>query len=342
MDSITDNAPTLTAADSARSGRWSVDQVAVLFELPFSDLIYRAHCVHREHFDPNAVQLSTLLSIKTGGCPEDCGYCPQAARHHTNVENEEMLAVDAVVVAARAAKDNGATRFCMGAAWRGPKQRDLERVIEMVKAVRALGMETCVTLGMLKAGQAGQLKAAGLDYYNHNLDTAPEFYGEIISTRAQDDRLDTLGQVRAAGIHVCCGGIVGMGEARRTRAALVAQLANLDPYPESVPINNLVQVEGTPLYGTAKLDLLEFVRTIACARITMPKAMVRLSAGRQEMPEGIQELCFFAGANSIFYGDKLLTTGNPEAASDRALMDKLGMYPMWGEARGERREAEDR
>jgi biotin synthase len=325
MDSIIDNAATATAADSVRGERWSVDQVAALFELSFNDLIYRAHCVHREHFDPNAVQLSTLLSIKTGGCPEDCGYCPQAVRYHTGIDNEEMLAVDAVAAAARAAKDNGATRFCMGAAWRGPKQRDLERVIDMVKAVRALGMETCATLGMLKAGQAGQLKAAGLDYYNHNLDTAPEFYGEVISTRAQDDRLDTLDKVRDAGIHVCCGGIVGMGETRRIRAALIAQLANLDPYPESVPLNNLVQVEGTPLHGTAKLDLLEFVRAIACARITMPKAMVRLSAGRQEMPEGIQALCFFAGANSIFYGDKLLTTGNPEAVCDRELFARLGI-----------------
>jgi biotin synthase len=325
MDSITDNAAIAFTADSVDRSRWSVDQVAALFELPFNDLIHRAHCVHREYFDPNAVQLSTLLSIKTGGCPEDCGYCPQAARYHTNVDNEDMLAVDAVVAAARAAKDKGATRFCMGAAWRGPKQRDLERVIEMVKAVRSLGLETCATLGMLKAGQAQQLKAAGLDYYNHNLDTAPEFYGEIISTRTQDDRLDTLAKVRAAGIHVCCGGIVGMGETRRTRAALIAQLANLDPYPESVPINNLVQVEGTPLHGTARLDPLEFVRTIACARVTMPKAMVRLSAGRQEMPEGIQALCFFAGANSIFYGDKLLTTGNPEAERDRALFARLGI-----------------
>jgi biotin synthase len=239
-----------------------------------------------------------------------------------------MLAVDAVLAAARAAREQGATRFCMGAAWRGPKQRELTRVLEMVKAVRELGMETCATLGMLKAGQAEQLKEAGLDYYNHNLDTAPEFYGEIVSTRTQDDRLDTLDKVRNAGLHVCSGGIVGMGETRRTRAGLLAQLANLDPYPESVPINNLVQVEGTPLHGTAALDPFEFVRTIAAARITMPKAMVRLSAGRQEMPEGIQALCFAAGANSIFYGDKLLTTGNPEAARDRALLDKLGMYPM--------------
>ena len=333
MDTITQNAQVRGFADNAADPRWTVAQVAALFELPFNDLIHRAHTVHRAHFDPNAVQLSTLLSVKTGGCPEDCGYCPQAARHHTGVDNEDMLAVDAVVAAARAAKEQGATRFCMGAAWRGPKQRDLERVIDMVKAVRALGMETCATLGMLKAGQAGQLAAAGLDYYNHNLDTAPEFYGEIVSTRTQDDRLDTLEQVRTAGIHVCCGGIVGMGETRRMRAALIAQLANLDPYPESVPINNLVQVEGTPLNGSAKLDLFEFVRTIACARITMPKAMVRLSAGRQEMPEAIQALCFFAGANSIFYGDKLLTTGNPEAEQDRALMGRLGMYPM--EMKGE-------
>ena len=333
MDTITQNAQVRGFADNAADPRWTAAQVAALFELPFNDLIHRAHTVHRAHFDPNAVQLSTLLSIKTGGCPEDCGYCPQAARHHTGVDNEDMLAVDAVVAAARAAKEQGATRFCMGAAWRGPKQRDLERVIDMVKAVRALGMETCATLGMLKAGQAGQLAAAGLDYYNHNLDTAPEFYGEIVSTRTQDDRLDTLEQVRNAGIHVCCGGIVGMGETRRMRAALIAQLANLDPYPESVPINNLVQVEGTPLNGSAKLDLFEFVRTIACARITMPKAMVRLSAGRQEMPEAIQALCFFAGANSIFYGDKLLTTGNPEAEQDRALMGRLGMYPM--EMKGE-------
>ena len=284
--------------------------------------------MHREHFDPNAVQMSTLLSIKTGGCPEDCGYCPQAARHHTSVENEAMLSVDEVVAAARAARDKGATRFCMGAAWRGPKQRELERVLGMVRAVRELGMETCATLGMLKEGQAEQLKEAGLDYYNHNLDTAPEFYGNIISTRTQDDRHDTLDKVRAAGLNVCCGGIVGMGESRRTRAALLVEIANLDPYPESVPINNLVQVEGTPLHGTDTLDPLEFVRTIACARITMPKAMVRLSAGRQAMSDGIQALCFLAGANSIFYGDKLLTTGNPEAERDRELMQRLGLHAM--------------
>jgi biotin synthase len=328
MDTLSHNAPAPAAADTVRKVQWTNDAVAHLLDLPFNDLLFRAQSVHRENFDANAVQLSTLLSIKTGGCPEDCGYCPQAARYHTEVENEDMLTVDAVVAAARAARDQGATRFCMGAAWRGPKQRELARVLEMVKAVRGLGMETCATLGMLKEGQAEQLKDAGLDYYNHNLDTAPEFYGEIVSTRTQDDRLDTLGKVRNAGLHVCSGGIVGMGETRRTRAALIAQLANLDPYPESVPINNLVQVEGTPLHGTAQLDPFEFVRTIAAARITMPKAMVRLSAGRQEMSEGIQALCFAAGANSIFYGDKLLTTGNPEAQLDRALLDKLGMHPM--------------
>ena len=306
---------------------WTVEAVEGLYGLPFSDLVYRAQTVHREHFDANRVQLSTLLSIKTGGCPEDCGYCPQAARYHTGVANEALLSLDEVVRAAQAAKDKGATRFCMGAAWRGPKERELEHVVEMVKAVRALGMETCATLGLLKAGQAEQLKAAGLDYYNHNIDTAPEFYGEIIHTRTQDDRLATLRQVRSAGLHVCCGGIVGMGESRRTRAALIAQLANMDPYPESVPINNLVQVEGTPLHGTEALDPFEFVRTIACARITMPKAVVRLSAGRQEMSEGIQALCFLAGANSIFYGEKLLTTGNPEAERDAALFARLGLRP---------------
>ena len=328
MDAIPNNAVPGRNADRRTAARWNVDQVEALFELPFGDLMFRAQSVHRAHFDPNAVQMSTLLSIKTGGCPEDCGYCPQAARYHTGIENEALLSVDEVVAAARAARDQGATRFCMGAAWRGPKQREVDRVLGMVKAVHELGMETCATLGMLKEGQAEQLKQAGLDYYNHNLDTAPEFYGNIISTRTQNDRHETLDKVRAAGINVCCGGIVGMGETRRTRAALLVEIANLDPYPESVPINNLVQVEGTPLHGTAALDPLEFVRTIACARITMPKAMVRLSAGRQEMSEGIQALCFLAGANSIFYGDKLLTTGNPEAERDRALMQKLGLHAM--------------
>jgi biotin synthase len=316
-------------ADTARaSARWSVEQVEALFALPFSDLLHRAHGVHREHFEPNAVQLSTLLSVKTGGCPEDCGYCPQAARYHTDVADEELLPLETVVATARLAKENGATRFCMGAAWRGPKPRDLERVAQMVTAVRALGLETCATLGLLKEGQAEQLKSAGLDYYNHNIDTAPEFYGEIITTRTQQDRLDTLGRVRRAGIRVCCGGIIGMGESRRTRAALIAQLASLDPYPESVPINNLVQVAGTPLHGTPELDSLEFVRTIACARITMPAAMVRLSAGRQQMSEAVQALCFHAGANSIFYGEKLLTTGNPDVEHDRRLFEKLGLRPM--------------
>jgi biotin synthase len=309
---------------------FTVEGVEALFELPFNDLLHRAQTTHRQHFDPNEVQLSTLLSIKTGGCPEDCGYCPQAARYHTGVENEALLPLAEVVAAAQAAKANGATRFCMGAAWRGPKQKDLERVLDMVKAVRALGLETCATLGLLKEGQAEQLKDAGLDYYNHNLDSAPEFYGDIVTTRDYQDRLDTLGHVRRAGMHVCCGGIVGMGESRRQRAGLIAQLASLDPAPESVPINNLVQVEGTPLYGTAPLDPLEFVRTIAVARITMPKSYVRLSAGRQELGEAIQALCFLAGANSIFYGDKLLTTGNPEAQADQALMQKLGLRPQLG------------
>jgi biotin synthase len=320
-------------AESPESApRWNVDAVAALFDLPFNDLIFRAQEVHRAHHAPNAVQLSTLVSIKTGGCPEDCGYCPQAARYHTGVDSEAMLDVADVVAAAKAAKAAGASRFCMGAAWRGPKDRDLEPVLAMVSAVRALGMETCATLGMLKLGQAERLRDAGLDYYNHNLDTAPEFYGEIVTTRDYDDRLQTLDRVRAAGMHVCCGGIVGMGESRRARAGLIAQLANLDPYPESVPINHLVQVEGTPLHdklqGDAALDPLEFVRTIAVARITMPAAMVRLSAGRREMGEPVQALCFVAGANSIFYGDKLLTTGNPDVGADRELFAKLGLMPL--------------
>lgn len=304
---------------------WSMDDIEALFELPFSDLIFRAQQTHRRHFDPNAVQLSTLLSIKTGGCPEDCAYCPQAARYDTGVPSQALLPLEEVIEAAKAAKAKGATRFCMGAAWRGPKQRDLEPVLTMVKAVKALGLETCVTLGLLKTGQAEQLKKAGLDYYNHNLDTAPEFYGEIITTRRYRDRLDTLERVRNAGLRVCCGGIVGMGETRRQRAGLIAQLASLDPKPESVPINNLVRVPGTPLHDSAPLDPFEFVRTIAVARIALPKSHVRLSAGRQELGEAIQALCFLAGANSIFYGEKLLTTSNPEAARDRALMDRLGI-----------------
>lgn len=313
------------ACESKTINRWSVDEIAALFDLPFSDLIYRAQTVHRDNFDPNAVQVSTLLSIKTGGCSEDCGYCPQAARYHTDVENEPLMALDEVVKAAQEAKENGASRFCMGAAWRGPKQRDLEPVLKMIAEVKAMGLETCATLGMLKEGQAEQLKEAGLDYYNHNLDTAPEFYGDVITTRTYQDRLETLDRVRSVDINVCCGGIIGMGESRNQRAGLLAQLANMEQPPESVPINLLTQVEGTPLHGTEELDPIEFVRTIAAARITMPKSFVRLSAGRQSMHEGIQALCFIAGANSIFYGEKLLTTGNPEAETDKALFDKLGI-----------------
>jgi biotin synthase len=310
------------------TARWSVDEIESLFRLPFADLLYRAQQVHRELFDPNAVQLSTLLSIKTGGCSEDCGYCPQSAFHQAGVENRKMLDVAEVVKAAKAAQDAGAGRFCMGAAWREPSDEDMESVVEMVKAVRGLGMETCATLGMLREEHVARLRVAGLDYYNHNLDTAPEFYGKIISTRDYQDRLDTLERVRSAGINVCSGGIVGMGESLTQRAGLIAQLANMDPYPESVPINNLVKVEGTPLEDTEALDPLDFVRTIAVARITMPKARVRLSAGRQQMSDAVQALCFLAGANSIFYGDQLLTTGNPDVERDRALLDKLGMYPF--------------
>ena len=302
-------------------------QALSLYALPFNDLLFRAHTVHRENFPGNRVQRSTLLSIKTGGCPEDCGYCPQAARYHTGIENQALLALDEVVEAARNAKAHGATRFCMGAAWRGPKARDLAPVLEMVRAVKSLGLEACCTLGMLKEGQAEQLRDAGLDYYNHNLDTAPEFYGEIISTREYHDRLDTLDRVRAAGLKVCCGGIVGLGESREARAGLLAQLASLDPQPESVPINDLVQVEGTPLEGTPKLPWTEFVRTVAVARILLPKSVVRLSAGRTAMEEAVQALCFFAGANSIFYGEKLLTTDNPDIARDDALFAALGLQP---------------
>jgi biotin synthase len=305
--------------------RWTIGQIDALFALPFNDLLYRAQQLHREHFDPNAIQRSTLLSIKTGGCSEDCGYCSQAARYDTGLKRDELMPLDEVLTAARAAKDSGASRFCMGAAWRGPKQKDLEQVIEMVREVKSLGLETCVTLGMLKDGQAEQLKLAGLDYYNHNIDTAPEFYGQVIGTHTQNDRFDTLDKVRGAGINVCCGGIIGMGESRRMRAALIAELANMDPPPESVPINHLVHVEGTPMADSAPLDPFEFVRTVACARITMPTSYVRLSAGRQEMSDELQALCFLAGANSMFYGDKLLTTGNPESNRDLGLLKRLGM-----------------
>ena len=304
---------------------WSRQSIEALFNLPFNDLMFKAQQIHREHFNPNEVQLSTLLSIKTGGCPEDCGYCPQSVHYNTGVQASKLLDVEEVKAAAIEAQKNGASRFCMGAAWREPKDRDVEKVAELVRTVKSLGMEACCTLGMLTETQADMLKQSGLDYYNHNLDTTPELYGDIITTRDYQERLDTLAHVRAAGMNVCSGGIVGMGESRAQRAGLVHQLANLTPYPESVPINNLVQVEGTPLHGTESLDLLEFVRTIAVARITMPKARVRLSAGRQQMGEVIQALCFMAGANSIFYGDKLLTTGNPDWQKDQALLNKLGM-----------------
>jgi biotin synthase len=327
MSGAQEEAPACRPSESTGSN--GIASAEALFELPFTDLLLRAQSVHRAHHRPNAVQLSTLLSIKTGGCPEDCGYCPQAARYHTSVESSPLLAVDEVLAAARAARDAGATRFCMGAAWRGPRDRDLAPVVDMIRAVKALGLETCCTLGMLKDGQAQALKSAGLDFYNHNLDTAPDFYGDIVSTRAYQDRLDTLERVREAGLRVCCGGIVGMGESRRQRAAMIAQLARLAP--ESVPINHLVQVEGTPLHarfhGEASLDPLEFVRTIAVTRIMIPRAMIRLSAGRRELGEPVQALCYLAGANSIFYGDKLLTTGNPDVAADRALFDKLGLTP---------------
>jgi biotin synthase len=304
---------------------WPLADVLALFELPLPELMFRAQTLHRAHFPDGDVELATLLSIKTGGCEEDCGYCPQAARYDTGVEAKKILDLDTVLDAARQAKASGATRFCMGAAWRSPKERDMEKVEAMVREVKALGMETCATLGMLEDGQAEQLKKAGLDFYNHNIDTSPDFYDNVISTREYQDRLDTLGRVRQAGLKVCCGGIVGMGETREQRAGLMAQLANLNPYPESVPVNHLVQVEGTPLHGLPALDPIEFVRTIAVARITMPQARVRLSAGRRQLGEAVQAMCFMAGANSIFYGDKLLTTGNPEAEDDRALLAKLGL-----------------
>ncbi len=306
---------------------WTRAEVGQLFDMPFNDLLFHAQQVHRSHFDPNAVQISTLLSIKTGGCPEDCHYCPQSVHFDTGLEPGRLLDIEEVVAAARCAKAAGASRFCMGAAWRNPKGKNFERVLEMVQRVRAEGLETCATLGMLDAGQASALKQAGLDYYNHNLDTSPEFYGEIITTRTYDDRLDTLAHVREAGINVCCGGIVGLGEARADRAGLLCELANLPEHPGSVPINRLVRVEGTPMEQQAEIDELEFVRTIAVARILMPESCVRLSAGRTEMSDEMQALCFLAGANSIFYGEKLLTTGNPDTARDDALFAKLGLHP---------------
>jgi biotin synthase len=304
---------------------WSPAEIEGLLDLPFNDLLFRAQSTHRARFDPNRVQVSTLLSIKTGACPEDCGYCSQSARHDTGLERERLLPLDEVVSTAAAAKAKGATRFCMGAAWRNPSDTNLERVAEMIRAVHDLGLETCVTLGMLTGPQAQRLRDAGLDYYNHNLDTSPEFYGQVITTRTYQDRLDTLAHVRAAGINVCSGGILGMGESRRDRARLLQELANLPKHPDSVPINLLVQIEGTPLFGTAKLDPFEFVRTIAVARILMPGSYVRLSAGRSQMTDELQALCFFAGANSIFYGDRLLTTGNPEVDHDQALFARLGL-----------------
>lgn len=307
------------------TGPWRVEDVEALFALPFMDLVFRAQQVHREHFDPSEIQLSTLLSIKTGGCAEDCGYCSQSAHFDTGLKAEKLMPVDEVLEAARAAKAQGASRFCMGAAWRSPKARDMERVTTMVREVKALGLETCMTLGMLDADQANSLKDAGLDYYNHNLDTAPEYYGKVIGTRTYQDRLDTLDNVRAAGINVCSGGIVGMGETRAHRAGLIAQLANLEPYPESVPINNLVPIPGTPLADVEPIDPFEFVRTIAVARITMPRTYVRLSAGREQMDDALQALCLMAGANSIFYGDHLLTTSNPRTGRDRSLLERLDM-----------------
>ncbi|HEY7997359.1 MAG TPA: biotin synthase BioB [Pseudolabrys sp.] len=307
---------------------WTRAEVRALFDLPFPELMFRAAKAHRENFDPAEVQISTLLSIKTGGCPEDCAYCPQAARYDTGVKAEKLMSLDAVLGEARAAKAGGASRFCMGAAWRSPKDRELDQVCAMVEGVKALGLETCATLGMLTGEQAARLKASGLDYYNHNLDTSPEYYGAIITTRAYEDRLDTLEHVRAAGIHVCCGGIVGMGEQLDDRVGMIATLASLPAHPESVPINMLVRVEGTPLEAAQKLDPLDFVRTIAVARICMPASVVRLSAGREDMSEETQALCFLAGANSIFYGPKLLTTPNPARDRDMALLDRLGLRPM--------------
>jgi len=304
---------------------WSVDEISELFELPFNDLMFRAQQAHRAHFDANEIQLSTLLSIKTGGCPEDCKYCPQSTRYDTGLEKELLMAKEEVLANARAAKEKGATRFCMGAAWREPKGRAFEIVCDMVSEVRDMGMETCATLGMLNEEQAAKLKEAGLDYYNHNLDTDPEYYKEIISTRSYEERLDTLKHVRAKGMSICCGGIVGMGETRRHRAGLVAQLARMNPHPESVPINMLIKIEGTPMENLDDLDTFEFIRSIAVARITMPASHVRLSAGREAMSDEMQALCFMAGANSIFYGEKLLTAENQDADSDQALFERLGL-----------------
>ncbi len=315
----------MNPSDPIQRHDWALAEIESLLGLPFNDLVFRAQATHREHFDPNQVQVSTLLSIKTGACSEDCGYCSQSASHSTSLEKERLLPVAEVVKTARSAREKGATRFCMGAAWRNPTDRNLERVIEMIQEVHALGMETCVTLGMLTAEQSRRLKQAGLDYYNHNLDTSPEFYGNVISTRTFQDRLETLGYVREQGINICSGGILGMGESRRDRASMLRELANLPKHPESVPINLLVQVEGTPLFGIDELDPFEFIRTIAVARILMPASHVRLSAGRSQMNDEMQALCFLAGANSIFYGERLLTTDNPEAERDLKLFQRLGI-----------------
>lgn len=317
--------PSNPPAQAATHVRWSVSAVQALLDQPFMDLLWQAQSVHREHWPAGEVELATLLSVKTGGCPENCGYCPQSAAFDTGVQAQKLMDVQEVTAAAQSAKDAGATRFCMGAAWRAPKDRDIEKMAVLIAAVKDLGLQTCATLGMLAPQQAQALKGAGLDYYNHNLDTAPEYYQDVVSTRQYQDRLDTLAHVRAAGISVCAGGIIGMGEAPVHRAGLIAQLANLDPYPESVPINSLVRVPGTPMADSEPVDPLDFVRVIAVARITMPRARVRLSAGRQQLGEAVQALCFLAGANSIFYGDKLLVTGNPEAQDDARLLAKLGI-----------------
>jgi biotin synthase len=325
--------PVATPPDLTLAGQsdprhdWSLAEIEALFALPFNDLLLRAQQVHRAHFDANAVQVSTLLSIKTGACPEDCKYCPQSGHYATGLDKEKLLEIEKVVEQAKAAQHAGASRFCMGAAWRSPREKDLEVVLEMVRRVKALGLETCMTLGMVDGDQAGRLAEAGLDYYNHNLDTSPEYYGEIITTRTYADRLETLASVREAGMKVCSGGILGMGEAPRDRAALLQQLVALEPHPESVPINMLVKVPGTPLEDVEDLDPIDFIRAIAVARILMPKSHVRLSAGREQMSESTQALAFLAGANSIFYGDTLLTTGNPQVERDRALFAKLGLHP---------------
>ncbi|MBW7859561.1 MAG: biotin synthase BioB [Rhodocyclaceae bacterium] len=313
------------AGQTLQAKKWQVAEIETLFERPLLDLVFEAQRIHRLHFEPNEIQRSTLLSIKTGGCSEDCGYCSQSARHDTGLKRGRLMPLEEVLDKARAAKAKGASRFCMGAAWRGPKEQDLEPVVEMVREVKKLGLETCVTLGMLKDEQARALKEAGLDYYNHNIDTAPEFYGQVITTHTMQDRLDTIERVRDAGINVCCGGIIGMGEGRRGRASMIAQLANLSPPPDSVPINQLVAVPGTPMEHSEAVDPLEFVRTIAVARITMPASVVRLSAGRQQMSDELQTLCFMAGANSIFYGERLLTTDNPDADRDEQLFSRLGL-----------------